>query len=346
MSSTTRDDASVGIVILNYNGWKDTIDCLVSVLAIRERITIVVVDNASPDGSEQKIRSWAEEELGGINAARAAAGRAPVRFREAAPDEEQATAEEPSAAVDLVLIQSGHNGGYAAGNNIGIRFALAGGCDYVWLLNNDTVVEPDALSWLLARMREDETIGLCGSTLAYFSRPDMVQALGGGHFKRWRGWSSDIGERLPISERLQTPDVESRLSYINGASTLASRAFLETVGLMEEGYFLYWEEIDWAFRGRGRFRLGYARNSIVRHKVGASIGTQHQGPQSALADFYLLRGAVIFCRRYSSISLPGVLFDAFRGVCRLARRGEWSRARHQLRALLGYHYPADRMRPH
>jgi GT2 family glycosyltransferase len=111
---------------------------------------------------------------------------------------------------------------------------------------------------------------------------------------------------------------------------------------MDERYFLYWEEIDWAFRARSRFRLGYARNSIIRHKVGASIGTRQQGPQSTLAEFYMLRGAVLFCSRYSPASLPAILAGAARDLARLARRGDWHGLSHRLRAIAGRHFPADR----
>jgi GT2 family glycosyltransferase len=332
--------STTGIVILNYNGWRDTVECLVSILAIREPIHVIVIDNASPDGSEQHLAAWAESELPAITAERARMGMAPVAFERLRAGEFSSRLDE--SALPLTLMQTGVNGGYAAGNNAGIRLALQRGCDFVWLLNNDTVVEPEALSHLLARVRGEPRIGLCGSTLVYHERPDTVQACAGGRFRRWRGWSVDIGNGSSLDGRPDPRQVEQELSYINGASTLATRAFLEAVGPMEESYFLYWEEIDWAFRARGRFRLGYAPGSIVRHKVGASIGTRHGAQQSPLADFYMLRGAVLFCLRHSWATLPGTLFNAARNLGRLAAQGEWRRLRQQLRALAIRHYPADR----
>ena len=338
MSSVPGPAGVTGIVILNYNGWRDTVGCLESVMRIREPIRVIVVDNASPDESERHLQAWGESALPEINARRTRDGLRPFTFERVAAG----TLPKDGGGATLTLIQAGRNAGYAAGNNVGIRFALAQGCDCVWILNNDTVVEPDALTWLLARVREEPRIGLCGSTLVYQARPEIVQALAGSRFRRWRGWGVEIGAGSMLAQRPDAPAIEGQLSYINGASTLATRAFIETVGLMEESYFLYWEEIDWAYRARSRFKLGYAPNSVVHHKVGASIGTRHEGPQSALAEFYMIRGAILFCRRYSWVSLPGMLLGIARNMGRSALRGHWRWVGHQARAVAGRHYPSDR----
>ncbi|MHC2018722.1 glycosyltransferase family 2 protein [Methylobacterium sp. CM6247] len=340
MKPTYQPEGTIGIVILNYNGWRDTIDCVLSVLRVPEPISIIVVDNASPDGSEKHILSWATTDLRRLNEKRAQDALPPITFAHLTKEEQLSASQ--GEVVDITFIQAGYNGGYAAGNNIGIRFMLARGCEFIWLLNNDTIVEPSALTWLLARAREDPQIGLCGSTLVYYEHPDIIQARGGAHFRPWRGWGADIGCGSSLADRVKSELVEAQLSYINGASVLASRPYLEAVGLLEESYFLYWEEIDWAFRARRRFKLGYAQSSVVRHKVGASIGTRQHESQSILADFYLLRGAVAFCIRYSRISLPGILLGVARQMVGLALRGDWSRIGQLLRALTGAHYPANR----
>lgn len=338
MSAAPEPARVTGIVILNYNGWRDTIGCLESLMRIGEPIRIIVVDNASPDDSEAQLQAWGASALPAFNAHRVRDGLPPFVFGRVGAGESPEAAGGPT----LALIQAGANAGYAAGNNVGMRLALAQGCDFVWILNNDTVVEPDALTWLLARVRAEPRIGLCGSTLVYHARPDIVQALAGSRFKRWRGWGVEIGAGSSLAERPEAHAIEDQLSYINGASTLVTRAFIETVGLMEESYFLYWEEIDWAYRARGRFKLGYAPNSVVHHKVGASIGTRHAGPQSALAEFYMIRGAILFCCRYSWVSLPAMLLGVAQDFGRSALRGDWRRIRFVSRAVAGRHYPADR----
>ena len=124
-------------------------------------------------------------------------------------------------------------------------------------------------------------------------------------YNRWTG-------RVPRISPCRVEDLDSRparMDYINGASTLASRSFLEKIGLMEESYFLYFEEMDWAMRARGKFALGYARDSVIYHKEGATIGTNlDRRKRSLLSDQYLSRNRVLFTRRFVPWALPTV-FD-------------------------------------
>lgn len=88
---------------------------------------------------------------------------------------------------------------------------------------------------------------------------------------------------------------------------LVSRQFVEQIGLMSEDYFLYFEEVDWAVRAKGRFSLGYAPKSIVYHKVGASIGTSSNPAKKSLTcDYYNIRNRILFTRRYYPFFLPTV----------------------------------------
>ena len=191
----------------------------------------------------------------------------------------------------LVLIDAKANLGFAGGNNLALRYLRTRGYgSYFWLLNNDTVVEKGALNALICRMVADPAIGMCGSTLLYESARDTVQALGGAHYGRWLGTVKHIGHHERWPQRVDEGAVERQLSYLIGASTLASRAFLETVGLMQDDYFLYFEELDWAARAKGRFRLGYAARSTVYHKEGSSIGgnDRAKASKSYTADLYAL----------------------------------------------------------
>ena len=238
---------------MNWNGWRDTDACLESLARLEyTNYQIVVVDNASADGSEEKLRERHPE---------------------------------------LTLLQSGANLGFAGGNNVGLRYALDRGAEYVWLLNNDTLVEPDALTQLVAKTQREPALGLCGSTLLYEAQRDTVQALGGAHYNRWLGTVAHLGQHEPWPQKLDTEKlerrVEGRLSYLIGASMLASRRFLETVGLLQPDYFLYFEELDWAARARGRFRLGYAASKYRlsqggleyrRHRPGQSRKKLHRRP--------------------------------------------------------------------
>lgn len=203
----------------------------------------------------------------------------------------------------LVLIQTGANLGFAGGNNAGLRYAMQDpAMRYVWLLNNDVVIRADALSRLVARMEEHHAgarpAGMCGSTLLYYHRPETAQVLGGAHYSRWRCRAMPIGPGKFSSGAVDRQSVEDRLAYVAGASMLVSRDFLATVGLMHEGYFLYYEEMDWAMRARRQYALRYAPDSIVYHKEGGTIGTASLSRPSPLSVFYMQRSRVLFMKRF------------------------------------------------
>ena len=253
------------IVIVNWNGWEDTIECLESVFRLRgKEFVVIVCDNDSKNGSTQRIMEWASGE-------RKASSASPEMQSYTCPPVPHPIpfAFLPASGVDgphprvgnerLVLIQSGENLGFAGGNNIGLRYVLGrNDHDYVWLLNNDVVVHPDALSRLIERMEEDPGVGICGSKLCFYSAPLLVQAYGGASYSPVTGRNRHLGEFESVNTREDRTEVEGRLGYIVGASQLVSRRFLSAVGLMNEEYFLYYEELDWAARAKGRFVLGYA----------------------------------------------------------------------------------------
>ena len=280
---------AVFIIVLNWNGWRDTHACLESLAGLAyPNARVIVVDNASEDGSE-------------------------ARLRELHPE--------------LTLLQSGANLGFAGGNNVGLRYALTNGAEYVWLLNNDTLVEPDALTRLVDKMQRDPGLGLCGSTLIYEAARDTVQALGGARYNRWFGTVQHVGEHQDSSKPIDEREVEKQLDYLVGASILASRSFLEGVGLLQDDYFLYFEELDWAARARGTFRLGYASRSVVYHKEGSSSGGtgRAKAAKSYTADLYALKNRVRFTRRFYPYALPTVYLGLGVALLNRVRRRQWNR---------------------
>jgi GT2 family glycosyltransferase len=300
----------VYIVLLNWNGWQDTIECLESVFRLSyPRFTVIVCDNASSDGSMEKIEGWAKGFI-------AASCDSPDLVRLTVPSiakpldfdyifssGEAATSLSPGSR--LLLIQTGANLGFAGGNNVGIRYALErGDCDYVWLLNNDTVIEPDSLSAMVRMAEADPKLGICGSQLRSYSPPHEIQTMGGRRYSRWSGRTRPLQE-LTTPQISTTPGAPD---YIEGASMLISRRCLEAVGLLEESYFLYYEELDLVGRAQPGFNFGYSAASVVYHKEGASIGTASaRANRSALSEFYQARNRIVFTRRHHAWSLPSVL---------------------------------------
>jgi GT2 family glycosyltransferase len=215
----------VTCIVLNWNGWQDTLRCLEALGRCNySRLSVVVIDNNSSDSSVDKIRA---------------------------------------AYPDVVVLKSKTNLGFAGGNNIGIRYAFAHGADYVWLLNNDAWPSPDALSALVARSLSACKVGAVASICYFADSPQEIQAWGGSRVNLWVGYSKLVTD----------PQEDAALDALNGTSMLISRAALDEVGLLDEGFFLYWEDTELCFRLRKRgWRIVAAPASKVLHKVNGSTG--------------------------------------------------------------------------
>lgn len=268
----------VAIVILNWNGWRDTVECLDSLLRLsRVEFRIVVVDNDSSDGSVAAIEDWARA---------ANLSRRLLSVEDIGKDK----INEP-----LTIIRSDENRGFAGGVNLGLRHAAADpAIGHFWLLNNDTVVDSDAAAALLDRTSEDDSVGLCGSRIMWFDDRSSVQTLGGRQYEWDRAWGHAI-----VDHSLSSDEVEKAMSYVSGASMFATRAFVEKVGLLSENYFLYFEEIDWVMRSHGQFRIAYSPASVVYHKEGRSIGSSSRERPSNLSLRYLERNRLRFTRAFA-----------------------------------------------
>lgn len=316
---TSLDTAKVSVLLLNWNGWQDTIECLESLSkSTGVAFRIVVCDNGSQDNSLDKIAAWANAKDTRFTLYDRAQAESGGLVSENAP---------------LVLIQTGANLGFAGGNNVGLRYCLAhGGFDYVWVLNNDTVVAPDALQHLVARMQQDPNIGMCGSKLVFYHQRDQVQAYGGSAFDARRGVVVPIGQFAPVGTACDVAAVEAQTAYVVGASMLVSTRFLQTVGLMCEDYFLYFEEIDWAFRAKGKFTLAYADASVVWHKEGGSIGSSSTKEPSATSTKYLYRNRVIFNWRYNRANFASSMARVAFEMLVLTKRRQFKNLRVALRA--------------
>ncbi len=330
----------LGVVLVNWRRAADTIECLESLLRSDISLQVVVVDNDSGDGSVDRIAAWA---AGDERAAAVAPGMArfstpplgkPLRLRRLSAAD-AATAVPNDAAV--TLIDAGGNLGFAGGNNLGLAFLLrASGIDAVWLLNNDTVVEPDAAQALLARMDATHNVGMCGTVVRYYHRPATIQALNGHRFSLWRGTSRGIGSGQPAATPFDPARVARETDFVLGASLAVSRRFFETIGPMTEAYFLYFEEIDWAYRNAGRFAIAFAHGAIVYHKEGGSIGSNAvRGQRSATSDYYLVRSRLGFIRRRAPLLLPWHWLLTLVVIARRLLRGQPKKALVLTRALLG-----------
>lgn len=273
--------SKVWVVLVNWNGWRDSIECLESVLrSTYSDLGVIVCDNDSSDGSLEAIAVWAagtqayDQPVGPLGCLSSPPLPKPVRC---VVLDDPAVFKPGMLDAPLLLVRTGRNLGFAGGNNVGIRIALSDpACRFVWLLNNDTVVDPICLERMVDVADADPAIGITGSLISFYARPDVVQALGGGRFFSRRVTGYLHGHCLPSVAI--TPEIQSyakaNLEWVSGVSMLVSRRFIECVGEMEECYFLYFEEIDWALRAGQKFKNGLADDALVYHKAGSSTGEQ------------------------------------------------------------------------
>ena len=335
----------LGIVLVNWRRPDDSIECLESVLRGTIPVRIVVVDNASGDGSLDRIAAWAAGSIEAVAASPAMAG--PVTPPIAKPVAVQRLTASEAAITSptgrLTLIDAGRNGGFAAGNNIGLAHLLLDpGMDYFWLLNNDTIIEPDTAAALVSHMGASGA-GMCGTVVRYYWHPDRVQALNGHRFNKWTGASIGIGSNQAAGLAFDPAQVAAQTDFVLGASLAVSRDFLTTIGPMEEGYFLYFEEADWAARNaarkRGRFPLGFADKAVVFHKEGGSIGSSSTpGQQSRLSDYWLNRSRLAYTRRFNPLLLPLHWLLTIGIAARRLLRRQPAKSAAVMRALFGLGY--------
>lgn len=297
-STDTQVVSVISVILVNYAAPEETIRCLKSLksLAYPENtsLQIVVVDNASPDQSVEMLQRYLSENVS---------------------DEK------------VQLIASSVNGGFSAGNNLGIQWALETYKDklsHVWLLNNDTEPEPTALNELLNVVQQQAALKndvLVGSLLRY---PDGQFQQGGIRINHWTGQLRGYPESSHLTPR--------QVDAVSGASLLIPRCVLDLVGRLEESHFLYVEDVDYCLKAKSvGVKTWLCPNSVVIHDEGASTGKEGKRA-SALTQYYYQRNRMVVLAQYGH-PLQWVTFHGYTlfrwlrmGVKALfnpSRREEW-----------------------
>lgn len=317
----------VYIIVVNWNGWKDTIECLDSIFQNNySNYKVIVCDNNSTDASIEEIEKWAKGE-GSVgrnhvnNTINYTSLKKPVKYLLINHEVQFKTFDylKPS----LLLVSINENLGFAGGVNIGIRYAMKdNNMSYIWLLNNDTIIKKNALTLLVEKMDSCKEIGMCGSRLMEYNYPEEIQALG-GKYNNFLGTTRHVKKKEEIEE----------IDYIIGASMLVSRTFIEEVGLMNEEYFLYFEELDWVMRSKKKFKFKCVYGSVVYHKNGSSTGAGDEEHKSEISDYYLIRNRLIFTRKYYPFCIITVYISLLYSIFNRIRRRQYRRIRMIIRIL-------------
>jgi GT2 family glycosyltransferase len=195
------------------------------------------------------------------------------------------------------VLNAPQNLGYAGGVNACITAARNDPWDAVWVLNPDTFPNSAALAALVGHQMKGG-YGIVGSRLLFNSN-GLVQTWGGMRWQSWLGRARSIGVHKAAEITPDTAEVERSLAFISGASMYVSRAYIEAIGIMDEDFFVYDEDVDWCLR-RGPFRLGYAHDSIVRHINGGTSGA-FSSSGSRFTVYLEARNRILLARkRYGS----------------------------------------------
>ncbi|MBC8122848.1 MAG: glycosyltransferase family 2 protein [Gemmatimonadaceae bacterium] len=274
----------VYILVLNWNSPAYTVRCVESLLHLHySNYRILLIDNGSTDGSEAVLRA---------------------RF------------------PDLAFLQTGDNLGYAGGNNRGVAYALERGADYLWILNNDTCVDPRALEALVEAVEKDEGIGLAGSKIRSMDDPDRL-VFAGGQIDFWQGKSFHRGHLEADSGQY---DRLEDVSFVTGCSLFFRASLIEQVGLMRETYFLYCEDVEWNLRiQKAGYRTVYVPGSVLWHKEGGSAGTTRAERLHPDVVYYCARNGLYFFKEAFPVPQRWTaslwhLFENFRLLVSLFRR--------------------------
>ena len=243
----------VYIIIINLEGFHDTQRCLLSLrLLAYANKEIIVIDNGSKGDDVLRLRGL---------------------FPEAK------------------ILSTEVNGGFAAGNNIGMEIALREGADYIFLLNNDTEILPDTLKILVEQAEKDSSIGIIGPAIYDLADPQRL-SITSGRVNLMNGVSSSEElEKMHKGKDVEGIDIQ----FVAGCALLIKRSVIEQIGMLDETFFLYYEDVDWCLRAsNGGFRTVYLSRAKVLHKRSSSVKTG-----SAFQIYHLIRSKMIFLRKYS-----------------------------------------------
>lgn len=297
-------EAGIGVVVVAYDSAEVIVDCVRSLLASEGApLRIVVCDNASPDDTASRLHRLAADTATPLT--ELAEGAAPP--------------EGGLPAGGITLVRLAVNGGFAAGANAGLRRLLAEPeVALFWVLNPDCVVAPDTAAAYRRCAAAAGPFALMGGRVVYMEPPRQIQA-DGARVSRRTGVVRCVNQGALPAET--PPPRAAELDLISGANMVASRRFLETCGLMEESFFLYYEEVDWAFR-RGTLPLVYCPEALVHHHGGTAIGsaTPTRSP-NGFANYFNFRNRMRFVARHMPQALPGAYLYSLAKVGQMLLRG-------------------------
>jgi GT2 family glycosyltransferase len=246
-------ESLVVTIILNTNRREDTLACLASLeRSTYENNQVIVLDNASSDGSVEAIRS---------------------------------------SYPQVQIIELKENLGYAGNNNVGIKVALEQRADWVFVLNEDTILAPDCLSQLVEVGESDPQIGILGPMVYHFDEPNIIQTAGGRLDRYWEG--SHLAQNEPEQGQHRKPH---EVDWISGCAILLRREVIEQVGMIDARFFYYWEETEWCLRAsKARWLIVHVPQAKLWHK-----GVQREYQPKPSVTYYGTRNHLLMLAKHQA----------------------------------------------
>lgn len=276
-----KNHPPVWIVVLTFNRWQDTRACLVSVMAALPFNTrVLIVDNGSTDETLTAL---------------------PREFPQA------------------YLIRNPQNLGYAEGNNVGLRYALEQGAEFILVLNNDVVVAPDWLEGLLETAQAQPRAALLGPMVYHADDPQVIQSAGGMLSSDWHSYHRGAN-KTDTGQFHRTENVD----WLTGCAVLARSSALRDFGLLDPSFYMYGEDVDWCLRARkANYTVVFVPYARVWHSGVSSAYTP-----AARVTYYMARNELILIQKHrgGTIAVMRLLVRHFRTVVSWTLRPKW---RHQ-----------------
>jgi hypothetical protein len=264
-------------VVLNWNGLKDTMECIESLRNVTYgNLDVIVIDNGSVGGEADTI----EEKCGDW----------------------------------ITVLRNQENLGYAEGNNVGIRYALAKNAEYVLLLNNDVIVAPDFLDAMISVTESRREVGIVGPMIYYYppNQGEEVIWFAGGRVAKNIGQPFHIGLKEIDTGQFNRLKV---VDYITGCALLIKKEAISKIGLLDTEYFAYFEDLDWNMRAHAvGFLSMFVPEARIWHKASATSGYM-----SPVYVYLHTRNRILFVRKNTSRLGFALFFLPTFVVLRIAR---------------------------
>jgi len=288
----------VSIIILNWNGWEDTIECLESVYQITyPNYDVIVVDNGSENESVEKIKEYASGNLPTQSSFFKYSWESkPIDVLEYSREEFESEIRDErynlsaSSNKRLILIKNGKNFGFTEGNNIAMRYALKTLTpDYILLLNNDTVVDKNFVGGLVLVANQSNQTGVVGPVVFHYDQPAQLQESA-GRICMWTGRRSFIHS----TDSYNSTDFAINVDFVSGVCFLVHTEVVKKVGMFDPEYFAYVEDVDWCYRiCQKGYHVIYTNKAKIWHKGSSSTG----GGYNRTVMYYIFRNNLLFMRK-------------------------------------------------